>query len=356
MGYIYKTTNLVNGKKYIGQSSYSSNKTEGYLGSGIRLRYAIKKYGADNFKKEIIVEGDFNKALLNELEKHYIQLHAAVKKDDYYNILNGGRGKKPEKRASSSKVIFAFDIIQNTVQCFSTVTKASMFFDTETSHVSSIAKVGGIIKGTHQLSYSLDRPDKTLITNSKGRIKTSSAKPIYEYSYTGNLLHTYSHFSEVCEKYGIIIGALRANTDKDSFNMKSYSFFTQDKNKIKARSIPDIFQPIYEYSHVGELLNVYFGTEDTSNKTRVNVQAIRYCIRKNACCRETKTFFTKNINYIALRTIPNVVAIPVKLLKESQCFKFNTLRECAEYLKVSHSTVSRILHNLRKGSYSIERV
>jgi group I intron endonuclease len=48
---IYKTTNLLNGKYYIGkQKKY----TKGYFGSGVALRYAIKKYGKINFKKEIL--------------------------------------------------------------------------------------------------------------------------------------------------------------------------------------------------------------------------------------------------------------------------------------------------------------
>ena len=48
---IYKTTNLVNGKTYVGQDSKNNKK---YLGSGKILKSAIKKYGRSSFKKEII--------------------------------------------------------------------------------------------------------------------------------------------------------------------------------------------------------------------------------------------------------------------------------------------------------------
>jgi hypothetical protein len=51
--YVYKTTNTSNGKYYIGLKS-SDTLDDDYLGSGIAFKRAVKKYGKDKFKKEIL--------------------------------------------------------------------------------------------------------------------------------------------------------------------------------------------------------------------------------------------------------------------------------------------------------------
>lgn len=90
-GFIYITTNHINGKRYIGQKSYSQNNWKSYLGSGIYLNRAIKKYGKENFSKEIIEDCE-TKEILDEREKYWINYYNAVESDDYYNIASGGDG------------------------------------------------------------------------------------------------------------------------------------------------------------------------------------------------------------------------------------------------------------------------
>lgn len=57
MHIIYLTTNIVNGKQYVGQrlTKYDSDK---YFGSGKLILKAIQKYGADSFKRIIVDRAD----------------------------------------------------------------------------------------------------------------------------------------------------------------------------------------------------------------------------------------------------------------------------------------------------------
>lgn len=91
-GFIYVTTNHINNKKYIGQKKYDKRGNwKKYIGSGVVLKQAIKKYGIENFSKEIIEECE-TKEELNAREKYWISYYDAVKSYGYYNIAAGGDG------------------------------------------------------------------------------------------------------------------------------------------------------------------------------------------------------------------------------------------------------------------------
>lgn len=82
-GFIYVTTNNINGKKYIGQTKKSFDSA--YLGSGKAIKRAIAKYGAENFTREIIAVA-FSKCDLDFLEEHFISEFNAVADRNWYNI------------------------------------------------------------------------------------------------------------------------------------------------------------------------------------------------------------------------------------------------------------------------------
>jgi len=64
--YNYITTNKINGKQYVGAHS-TNNINDGYLGGGLLINKAIKKYGKENFTRKILYYAwNFEMAFSNE--------------------------------------------------------------------------------------------------------------------------------------------------------------------------------------------------------------------------------------------------------------------------------------------------
>lgn len=100
---IYKTTNLLNGKIYIGQDSLNR---QNYLGSGRAISKALKKYGKENFKKEILCNCS-SKEELDEKEIYFINLFKSTDRKLGYNISAGGGGALGIKLSNERKQIIS---------------------------------------------------------------------------------------------------------------------------------------------------------------------------------------------------------------------------------------------------------
>lgn len=87
---IYKTTNSINGKIYIGQH-VTENINDLYLGSSRHLLNDIKKYGKENFTKEILHIFD-NFEDMDNKEKELVDSDFVLR-EDTYNIRIGGQEK-----------------------------------------------------------------------------------------------------------------------------------------------------------------------------------------------------------------------------------------------------------------------
>ena len=82
---IYRITNLINSKYYIGKHQ-TEDLNDGYMGSGKLIKRAIAKYGIENFQKEILFDFD------NEEDMAAKEKELVVISENTYNLCEGGNG------------------------------------------------------------------------------------------------------------------------------------------------------------------------------------------------------------------------------------------------------------------------
>lgn len=173
---IYKITNKVNGKIYIGQTiDFERRKYEHIHDTKNRphqmpLHYAMKKYGVENFEFSILEECD--RSELDEKEKFYINAYKSNNKNIGYNISNGGNDCS---QFVVSKSVYQIDLISGEI----------------------IAKYNNISEASEQITG--DRTKGTGITACcKGKIKS-----IYGYAWcypNDYSKDKYCNYKEKCEQ------------------------------------------------------------------------------------------------------------------------------------------------------------
>ena len=179
--YIYKITNLINGKIYIGQRTQSP-RCDNYYGSGIVLRSAIKKYGKENFNKETL-EDKLQADQLNEREIYWIK--KLKSRDIYgnYNLTDGGDGTTGYKHTEEDNTkniksrvisIYQYDLELNIIKKWYSIAEASRFYSIKDTNVIKCLK--GKLLTCHKFHWSYT----PLSTQQKDEIKYKIKKRFYK--------------------------------------------------------------------------------------------------------------------------------------------------------------------------------
>jgi hypothetical protein len=177
---IYKTTNIITSEFYVGQH-ITSNLDDGYLGSGVSLLESVKKYGKENFIKEILYIFD-NKEEMNRKEIELVnesflsnpltlnkQLGGCGLKSDRKSVVVFDDGKWKRIKRENYNPLIHITPTTGTIRVFDSEKNVWRRIPTEEYHNNksryryhSTGKVSVIDKKTNKtLSISLDEYDPT---------------------------------------------------------------------------------------------------------------------------------------------------------------------------------------------------
>jgi len=174
MAYVYLITNIVNKKKYIG-SSRKSQIDKNYYGSGKAIKEALKKYGKNNFTRDILWQGEGD---ARNVESQWLEHFNASINPQFYNITNDARGnglhKEDTKRTVSEKL-------------------TGRKFSKETCEKIRLAKTGK----PNPKKGKPDGPKPGVSEAHKGRTSPNKGKgnPVVLYTTSGEYLNTYSNYT-----------------------------------------------------------------------------------------------------------------------------------------------------------------
>lgn len=144
---VYKHTNKINGKSYVGQTCQSLSQRwrrgEGYK-SSTYFYHAIQKYGWDNFEHTIL-ECGLNENEVDERERFWIKYFNSTNENYGYNLSDGGNAEhsfnlqhKIHHQQAVSKALGVSVICLNTKKIYPTIRQA--MFETGAEHISDCCK------------------------------------------------------------------------------------------------------------------------------------------------------------------------------------------------------------------------
>ncbi len=159
---IYRTTNTVNHKQYIGRHK-CLDLNDNYLGSGVILKAAIQKYGKDSFIRHVLYVYDNEEDSINK-ETELIT-EEVLSSEKYYNLAPGGQFFSNRKTPSNAIKITAVNMKSGDRKDYISVADCCRDLDLKPSRVLGIcagSEVGNTCKGWGFITekYGQSFPDK----------------------------------------------------------------------------------------------------------------------------------------------------------------------------------------------------
>lgn len=206
-GIIYKYTNKINGKVYIGQTIDEKQRIRSHRNSKVEDHFhrAIRKYGWDNFEYEVIFETissdpDRLKFLLNTMEKYFIRKYNSYGKGGY-NCTDGGGGilgylHSEETREKISIANWGKKRTEETKRKISEARKGRKHTEEAKKKLSEINRGKRL---SEDAKRKLSEAKKNMSEETKRKIGEAKKKPINQYTKDGVFVCSYKSATDAAK-------------------------------------------------------------------------------------------------------------------------------------------------------------
>lgn len=274
---IYKITNNINGKCYIGQSNNIQRRFQEHRsmknnsdGTSKLLHAAILKYGIDNFSFDILEENIEN---YDEREKYWIEFYHSLASQNGYNIAEGGnappvlRGdNNPNTTHTNEQVQLVINLLKDTKLSTKEIAKKTGY------DISSIERINtGIMWRNDNINYPI-REESTKEFN-LNQAHNRALDIIYDLRYT-KLTQ-----KEIAIKYGVGRSTVTMINNGQNNHQPNINYPIRSKKQNKQSKAVLMIDPI-----TGEILKEYINAAEAAKELHCSRSAIQLC-----CTGNTKT-------------------------------------------------------------------
>ncbi|MCR5191741.1 MAG: hypothetical protein K6D59_00425 [Bacteroidales bacterium] len=300
--YVYKHTNLINGKVYIGKCYRKPSYRWGIDGSGYlrcsrghnkvdqrHFASAIKKYGWDNFKHDILFK-NLTADEASQIETLMIATYESNKPDKGYNMTMGGEGCAGRKVSQTTR-----ELLRKSLNKY--------------SNIFQYDKKGNLIREWNSCDEILDyfkvRSDSNLYSHLHGKQKSfcgfifkldeggdvqyqikTSAKRIRCYSQNGEYIKTYASYQEAFKETGTHPSGIVRCLRNECVSAGGYVWRKDEGNYEKInvrRKFERNYSPVLQLDSLNNIVAEFDSIKEAQHQTGIaNISAVCRGERKKA--------------------------------------------------------------------------
>lgn len=267
---VYETTNLVNGKIYIGiHKTEDPDKFDGYIGNGVYVtqpytyehsktafQCAVKKYGPQNFKRKTLAVFNTEKEA-SDLEEQIVNEKFLEREDVYNMILGGLAGCLISQRIK----VYQYDLNGNYINEYESFADAALQLNCDYTLISYAVRKKSKAKG---FLWNTDKVEK--LDLAQYNLGLNHSIKVYCYTKDGNFFKEFDTCTKASKKLGICMSSIKESYTLGNCVKNLYYFSTIQSNSYdKARTEYLKTRTVHKY-------NVVTGSYVESYDTQLEAQ------------------------------------------------------------------------------------